>query len=520
MLVACGAEAVVPPPPPVVEAAPEVFAPVKPGEPSRSATTKIAYHPDDLAGDLSAITDLDLAFSATDRLERRASIEDTRDHAQGCAGLDLTGLAARAPRVTRLRISGCQSAVHAGLGAFVGVEALELVDLVLDGVTMGRVASLPRLRALTLTRMTPGSEPVAVLGRLAVETLVLRELDNDSPLAEVVVQAPGLYSVTLEGPWAGHEAMLAVGRAEKLREVALLDTRIGNFSLHQLKPLLELRKVVWQGSTFNDHSPLYVRDLAIDSFTCTCPGLGDAGLKVLGRQLALRELVLPSSRITGVGLGFLTRLEKLARVEVARRDVGPDGMTALTLLPGLRELSLELAAPGVLIDPTLAPLGQLVSLKRLRLDIPTLDDRVAPQLATLVSLEHLDLGGTQLSDVGLKALHGLTQLRELHLNHTRVTNRGLENLAGLTLLERLELDHTDLVDDGVAHLKNLRALKVLRLDKTLITDAALPHLLGMEKLEQLNLADTVVTAEGVARLSRLPALRAVNLARTRAEGSR
>ena len=159
-------------------------------------------------------------------------------------------------------------------------------------------------------------------------------------------------------------------------------------------------------------------------------------------------------------------------------------------------------------------------LRQLVLDIPTLDDRAAPQLATLTRLEQLDLGGTQISDVGLKSLAGLTQLTELKLHHTRVTNRGLANLAGLSRLRLLELDHTDLVDDGVAHLKQLRALRVLRLDWTLITDAALPHLLGMTELEQLNLADTVVTAEGVAVLRKLPTLRVVNLARTRAEAGR
>ena len=516
-VVGCSEEVVVPPAVVVPEV---VAAPVDEVAPAAPSKVRVAYHPDDLTGELAGVTELDLAFSASDRLERRASDHDDRDYTQVCADLDLISLAARAPRVRTLRVSGCQGAVHVGLGAFSQVEALELADLTLDGVTMGRVASLSRLRALTLTRMKPGSEPVAVLGRLAIETLVLRELETDSPLAEVAAQAPQLHVATLEGPWAGHEAMLALGKASKLREVSLLDTRVGNFSLHQLKPLMLLRRVVWQGGTFNDHSPLYIRELPIESFTCACPGLGDAGLKAIGRQTQLRELVLPQSRISGAGLALLGKLDKLARVEISRRDPGPEGMTALTLLPALTDLSLELPEPAVLIDPTLTPLGQMVGLRRLRLDIPGLDDRATAQLATLTRLEHLDLGGTQISDVGLKAFAGLTQLRELRLHHTRVTNRGLANLSGLTLLESLELDHTDLVDDGVGYLKGLRALKVLRLDKTLITDAALPHLLGMAKLEQLNLADTVVTAEGVAQLSRLPALRAVNLARTRAEGSR
>ncbi len=515
LLAACGSEVVAPnptPPAPLVEPV-EAAAPESDPAPAPSAR-RVAFHPDDLVGDFTGVTELDLAFSPTDRLERRASVDDDRDYEHACAGLDLVGLASRAPQLRSLRLSGCQTAAHVGLGAFQALESLALADLQLDGVTMGRIASLPRLRTLTLTRVQAGSEPVAVLGRLAIESLVLRELDNDSPLAAIASQAPQLQTLALEGAWAGHDAMLAIDKATQLREIRLVDTRIGNFSLHQLKPLLALRTIVWQGSGFNDHSPLYVRELPIESFTCACPGLGDAGLKVIGRQLQLRTLELPQSRISGAGLVHLAKLDKLARVTIGRRDPGPEGLAALAALPALTDLTLDLPAVA---DPTLAPLGQMLGLRRLRLAIPGLDDRAAPQLATLVQLEQLDLGDTQISDLGLKALAGLVNLRELKLHHTRVTNRGLANLAGLTKLEQLELDHTDLVDAGVAHLKGLHELRVLRLDKTLITDAALPSLLAMDRLEQLNLADTVVTAEGVAVLRGLPALRAVNLARTRAE---
>lgn len=483
-------------------------------EPTAAPTKLVAFHPDDLAGDLSAVTDLDLAFSPTDRLERRAGLEDPRSYDDVCAGLDLTLLATRAPAVTTLRVSGCQAAVHVGLGAFARVEALELADLTLDGVTMGRVASLPSLKALTLVRMKAGAEPTGVLGRLGIEALVLRDLSEDSPLAGAIGQAPQLRSLSLEGAWAGHDAMLVVPKASKLRTVRLIDTRVGNFSLHQLKPLLELGEVVWQGTTFNDYSPLYVRDLPLQSFTCACPGLGDAGLKVLGRQKRLHTLALPQSKITGAGLATLEKLGKLATVRIDRRDIGPEGMAALAMLPALSDLSLSVSGP--LVDPTLAHLGEMVGLRRLVLAIPALDDRATAQIAPLVRLERLALGNTAISDGGLKALAGLTALTELELHHTRVTNRGLAHLSKLSQLRVLELDHTDLRDEGVAHLAGLTELRVLRLDKTLITDAALPHLLRMSKLERLNLAETVVTDAGVALLQRLPELRSVNLAGTRA----
>ncbi|MBL9107065.1 MAG: hypothetical protein JNL82_39560 [Myxococcales bacterium] len=509
----CSAPAPEEPAPAPIEAPPPEEAPA-PETPTAAPTRLVAFHPDDLAGDLSAVTDLDLAFSPTDRLERRVGVEDARSYDEVCAGLDLTELATRARAVTTLRVSGCQAAVHVGLGAFTGVGALELADLTLDGVTMGRVASLPSLRSLTLVRVTAGGEPMGVLGRLGVESLTLRDLAEDSPLAGVIGQAPQLQRLALEGAWAGHEAMLVVPKASRLRSVRLVDTRIGNFSLHQLKPLVELSEVSWQGSTFNDYSPLYVRDLPLQSFTCACPGLGDAGLKVLGRQKRLHTLVLPQSKISGVGLTQLEKLDRLATVRIDRRDIGPEGMAALALLPALVDLSLAVSGP--LLDPTLAHLGELVGLRRLALVMPALDDRAMPQIAPLTRLERLDLGDTAISDTGLKALAGLTALTELELHHTRVTNRGLVHLAKLGRLQVLELDHTDLRDEGVAHLSGLTEMRALRLDKTLITDAALPHLLGMHKLERLNLAETVVTDAGVALLRRLPALRSVNLAGTRA----
>ncbi len=484
--------------------APAVFTP---------ATQRRVGRVADLAGDLADLVELDLAFSTIDQLEWAEADKATGD---GCSGLDLADLATRAPRLRRLRVSGCQAAVHVGLAALTELEGLELADLTFDGVTMGRVASLPRLRELRLTRVQPGSEPVTVLGKLGLERLVLRELATDSPLVEIVGQAPRLRELSLEGAWVGHDAMLVLPRAPLLDTLQLQDTRVGNFSLHQLKSLTALRHITWIGPTFNDHSLLYVRDLPLETFTCACPNFGDAGLKVLGRQLGLRRLALPQSKISGAGLGHLSKLTQLSDVQIDQRELGSDGFQALAELPALTVLTLSLPASVPLADPSLQTLGELRGLVRLHLAIPALDDRAAPQLANLQALEVLDLGNTQISDTGLKHLAGLHQLRELKLHHTRITNRGLAHLADLEHLQVLELDHTDVVDDGVAHLRGLHNLRVLRLDRTLITDAAIPHILAMTQLEQLNLANTVVTAAGVAGLQRLPALRTVNLAGTRA----
>ncbi|MFY0536279.1 leucine-rich repeat domain-containing protein [Nannocystis pusilla] len=475
----------------------------------------VVSHPRELAElDLGRLVSLDLALSPEDRRERASQLRDDLDYDHACAELDLTRLAERTPALRTLRISGCLDAVHAGLGALVGVESLELADVTLDGVVMGRIASLPRLRDLTLARVTQGAEPVALLARAAL-SLVLRDLATDSGLAAIAGDVAGLQALTLEGQWAGHDALLEVAEATALRDVKLLDTRAGNFSLHQLKPLTGLSRLTLRGPGFNDYSPLYVRDLPLTEFTCACPNLGDKGLRALGRQPGLRRLVLPQSRITGAGLEELAKLG-LQSIEIRGRDLGPDGLLALSRLPDLRTLVLGLAPPLTLADPAMQHLGELAGLRTLVLDIPSLGDRVADELGELVGLVELDLGRTQISDNGLRALAGMHGLKVLRLHHTKVTHRGLAHLAGLTQLEVLELDHTDVVDGGVAHLKDLAALRVLRLDATLITDQSLQYLRGMDKLEQLNLADTVVTADGAATLLALPSLRSVNLARTRA----
>ncbi len=506
-------------PAPVTAETPVAEAPEpEPARPAAPVKRLLVLHPGELEGAaLSGLVALDLALSPEDRREHPDRLRDDLAYDQACAALDLTRLAEQAPGLQDLRVSGCQAAVHAGLGAFGSLVSLELADLVLDGVTMGRLVSLPRLERLTLTRVAAAAEPVTLLARSRISAVVLRELAADSPLAGIAGHVPTLRALTLEGAWAGHEAMLQVAKAEGLEEVRLLDTRVGNFSLHQLKPLAKLSRLEWRGAGFNDYSPQYVRDLPLAEFTCACPGLGDSGLKALGRQTGLRRLVLPQSRITGVGLAALEKVSGLQELEIQRRDIGPEGLLALSRLPDLRSLTLGLPPGTALVDPAMTHLGELAALQKLVLDIPTLDDRVAGELAGLIGLRELDLGGTRISDVGLKALAEMRGLRELRLHHTRVTHRGLAHLAKLTQLEVLELDHTDVVDGGVAYLKDLTALRVLRLDATLVTDQALAHLAGMTKLEQLNLAGTVVTAEGVTALAKLPALRAVNLAGTRAE---
>lgn len=464
----------------------------------------------DAFSSLAALRELDLALSETDRIGVPAT-----DGIDPCQTLDLRRLAARLPGLRRLRISGCQAAVHAGLDSFNSLAEIELADLVLDGVTMGRLLALPALKTLRLTRIKPGSESYSMLRRLPIERLALRELDDDSPLAELFGILRGLQAIEIDGSWAAHKTMLQVADADRLRELILRDTEIRNFSLNQVKGLEHLTKVDLRGEMFNDKTPLYFRELPLTSFTCACANLGESGLRSLRHIKGLRELRILDSRILAASDEDLGELQALESFTFHGSDLGTDGFAALASIKGLHTFELQIE-PSELRDPALEGLGELRGLRSLILRSQELGDRITPQLKELHALEVLDLGGTSISDACLEAVAGMPELRRLILHHTRVTRHGLKNLAKLHKLEVLELDHTDVVDAGVAHLSGLTSLRDLRLDATLITDKALESIAPLSRLERLNIADTVITNAGLEHLQGLESLQSVNLARTRA----
>lgn len=493
--------------------------------------------------DLAQVEELDLAFSELDAQERPLPLPDpppevapvvieppagtttggavdpaaqVRVHPR-CEGLDLHDVAERAPRLRSLRLSGCQAAVHAGLSAFgPRLRELELVDISLDAVSIARLSQLHGLDTLILTRVHTEPDALKPLGRkISPQTIILRELNPGSPVAELFGILPDVRHVRLEGGWPTHDTMILVGKAKKLESLALIDTAIGNYSIHQIKPLDHLHRLEWAGVGFNDSTPLFLKELPLDELYCDCSKLGDKGLHYLALLEGLRVLELERTQISSAGLVELVENAKLERVVIRDRGIDGEAFAALAQLPALHTLILT---RGTLDDPLAPHLGELVNLRELELDLEGLDDRAAPQLATLVRLERLDLGGAAISDEGLEHVAPLVALRELELHHTRVTKLG-PHLAGMQALERLELDHTDLVDEGVARLVGLASLRDLRVDHTLITDAALASIAQIITLERLSLAGTVVSDAGIGQLEALPNLKAIDLRDTRVSGA-
>ncbi len=497
--VACGeaptVDATVDPPIAASDEAVEQTAATKP----TAGRTLTVLHPSQLSQvDLAPVERLDLALAESDRLGQLTEI----DAATACDGLDLASIVARAPRLTAVRLSGCTNAL-ASVAAFAPVVTeLEIAEVEIDTARLRVLAGFSRLRTLTLSRVRVAEDlDPEVLRPLVLERIALMELERDSPLAGALEQWPkSLREIVLVGGWAGHDAMQRVAKAEAVTRLELRDTRVGNFSLNQIKPLSRLVEIDLIGTTFNDNSPLYFRDLPVTRFSCDCPGFGDGGLRTLRHCESVRELALRHTRVTGAGLAALGQLPDLTALELEGIDVGEPGFTALAQLPRLRRLDLV----GAAADPQMPELGKLVRLEHLRLHYPELDDRAAPELAPLVALQTLDLSRTKISDAGLVSLAAMTQLRSLVLSHTRITNRGLAVLGELKSLEDLELDHTDLVDAAMVHVAKLQGLKKLRIDHSLVTDASVDALLQLHALERIDISGTAISPEAEARLATLP----------------
>lgn len=463
---------------------------------------------------LAKLSSLDLALSSVDARTRPLRKGEALVEGDQCQELDLRKLAERAPNLRHLRISGCQAAVHAGLHAFTELRRLDLADLTLDEVTLDRIAALQHLEHLELTRVQATEASTLVIVRaLNPHTVVLRDLERDSLIGDLLGDLPSLRKVRLEGEWAGHRAMLSLNKAKQLETLELVDTSVGNFSLNQVKLLGALRHVVWVGDTFNDNSPLYLRDLPVEVFECECSKLGDRGLAHLRYLPGLKQLRLERSEVSAGGLAPLAKLEALETLFLGDQDIGVEGFAAIAKLDRLRKLEL---AGGSLLDAELPGIDGLTQVKELTLRLKGLGDTSAEQLAALTQLEALYLSDTEISDDGLEAFAELHTLRTLDLGGTRITNQGLQHLQGLRALESLALNHTDLVDAGVAHLSGLSQLKELRVDHTLVTDACVHNLEKLTHLERLNVSGTVISSSGAQRLRRMPNLKSIDLSDSRA----
>jgi hypothetical protein len=140
----------------------------------------------------------------------------------------------------------------------------------------------------------------------------------------------------------------------------------------------------------------------------------------------LKNLRLPGTNVTGVGLAHLKGLTRLEDLDLRYTKVTDDG---LTYLNGLPELSWLYLGKTSVTDAGLA------------------------HLAGFSKLKFLDLRDTKITDAGLVHLQKLPKLQALYLSETKVSDAGLVHLKKLTHLQTIDVKFTKLTEAGVNELK-------------------------------------------------------------------
>lgn len=217
------------------------------------------------------------------------------------------------------------------------------------------------------------------------------------------------------------------------------------------------------------------------------------------------------SKVSAAGLVHLKLLKSVARVELDRDQVTPEGVRQLQAIKDLEYLGVRRSD-----DEAAEYLAELTNLKGLALSYTEglTDAGVAP-LAAMKKLERLSLNtARRVGDAGLGSLANLMELRELDLHGTAVTDAGLVHLEALRHLERLTLNN-QITDEGLRHIARLTSLKELQLGGSLVTDAGLVHLSGLTELWSLGIQHLDVSDAGLQHLKPLKKLMQLGLKGTR-----
>ena len=453
--------------------------------------------------DLRAVSKLEFTLHPNDTATRLAAgLPPPPEDA--CGALDLWALAERAPALTHLTISGCGDRLRAGFGALGDrIQVLRISDLQVDPVLAGRLAQLPSLVELSLSRFTIENHLAVSLafGAASFSAVTLQEAPSHA-IQMLRSVSPKVHQLQLEGPWVTPDTLRDLSILHRVRTLSLIGTGVTNAGLTNVQRLKSLEAIELEEESINDLSPIYLRELPLTSLTCRCEKLGDLGARHLAKLSSLQRLTIEGSRISPDGIRSLAKLVGLAELALTVEAIDSAAIDSIATLPALEHLKIVSGEPK---GGALTGLADATKLRSLTLRITELSDALIPTINRLQNLETLDLEGTSISDRGLSRLAALPKIRRLNLSGTRVSRSGFRSIGALSALERLDLSDTDVVDDAIRALAPLQNLRVLNLRRTLVTSEILEVLSTMSSLAELDTRHTAIPSSDV--VARLPKLR-------------
>lgn len=255
-------------------------------------------------------------------------------------------------------------------------------------------------------------------------------------------------------------------------DLADIATKYGNTNFDSL--ILKGTKVKGSGLQCLETLPIKYLDL-------TGTDLAPEAYKHLARIKTLKELVLQSTTIDGIGLSYL------------------ENATGLTYL--------SLNSCNNLRDEDLEHLKQL-KLKVLDLvDTPITDQALVP-IAKIKTLNEILLDNTKVGDRAIDLLKPCTRLNDIRLSRCySVTRKGLETIVkNWPRLRYLSLAYIPLKEEDLLPLYNLKRLAFLNLMDIPVSDSSALWISQNRQMRSLYLSNTRLTNKGIESLSNLPKL--------------
>ena len=334
------------------------------------------------------------------------------------------------PGLESLNLSAARFVTDAGLQHLTHLTELRTLDLSYSDlgdspisdvglVHLERLANLMQLR-IQRTKVTDAG--LVHIGRLST----LKELDLPRGISD-----------------DGLARLSGLSNLSKLTIYPSLATDKGLAHLSQLKDLEYLSLMCLDEADVTDQS---MTDLAklkrLKTLWLQGTNVTDSGLETLAQLESLQFLLLRRNQITFDGLRHLSRFPALTKLSLYELTGCTASLRHLSTLKNLTSLSVgghdQLGMDGVgtgSLDEGVGYLSGLTRLQRLELNNVALSDEGMKQLAPLTSLRILFLrdAKNEITNDGLTNLSTMKQLESLAIAGA-ITDRGFEHLAGLTSL--------------------------------------------------------------------------------------
>jgi internalin A len=220
---------------------------------------------------------------------------------------------------------------------------------------------------------------------------------------------------------------------------------------------------------------------------------------------ALRELILDGTSVTDAGIAGLECIVTLTKLSLVNCDL-ITSVSSLRHSPSLRELDISFT-PVTAAGTT--GLDEIGTLEYLKAGGSALLD--ASMLRRCRSLREVDLSSSEdVTDTVLAALADVSTLETLTLVCVEV--RDVSTLARSVSLRQLDLEGSAVCDAGIAGLERIPSLTFLRL-ASCRSISNVTNLFRSKSLRKLDVSESCVTDAGLEGLELAPALQLVDLRR-------